>query len=157
MLNINLLTIGKNLSPWIEAGSKEYLKRLRSNFLLDIIELPLAERKKFRTREEILRDEAARILKIISSGSLMIALDEKGKQYSSIKLAERLQHWQENYREINLVIGGPDGLSSECLARANVIWSLSELTLPHPLVRIVVLEQLYRAHSILQNHPYHRE
>jgi 23S rRNA (pseudouridine1915-N3)-methyltransferase len=156
-MQIYLIAVGKNLPQWIEQGFSEYAKRLPANFKLNLIEISAQKRSKNSNVAQILAQESSRILEAIPAKSLIVALDERGTILSTPKLAMKLQNWQENFQSISLLIGGPDGLSKTCLDRASFQWSLSELTLPHHLVRIVVAEQLYRAWSILQNHPYHRD
>jgi len=107
--------------------------------------------------EQYKEEEGRKILQKIPAGDHVIALDVQGRPWSTTRLSEELANWKLVGKNIHFVIGGPDGLSAECLARANQRWSLSDLTFPHPLVRVILLEQLYRAASILANHPYHRE
>jgi len=120
------------------------------------IEIPLGSRGKNQPAAKAIEAESQGILKAIGEHDFVVALDVLGKPMSTEKLAQQLGNWQMNGRDICLLVGGPDGLSQQCLARANMRWSLSDLTLPHPLVRIVVMEQLYRAWTINANHPYHR-
>lgn len=155
-MKINLIAIGKNMPEWVNNGFSEYAKRLPKDFQLNLIELPLIKRTKNINVAKIMEQEAELILQHVKSSDFTIALDEHGKQFDTKSLALQLQKWRENYQAINLIIGGPDGLAKEIFEKANFKWSLSNLTLPHPLVRIVVAEQIYRAWSILQNHPYHR-
>ncbi len=144
-MQIDLICIGHKMPNWIDTGFKEYIKRLPANYSLNLIEIPLQKRNK---------DE--RMLAAIKKGAYVIALDEGGKMWNSVKLSEELANWMNEYHSVALLIGGPDGLSSDCLQRANQHWSLSKLTLPHTIVRVMVAEQLYRAWSLLNNHPYHR-
>ncbi len=157
MMKLNLIAIGKNLPDWVNTAFKEYAKRLKGDITLSLTELPLIKRNKNSNIEKIKQQEGEKLLAAIPAGSYVIALDEHGKSWGTIELSKQLQHWRENYGNISLLIGGPDGLSSECLTKANIQWSLSPLTLPHGLVRVIVAEQLYRAYSILSGHPYHRE
>ena len=120
-------------------------------------ELPLARRGKDANAEQLKAREGEQILKAIPAGDRVIALDVRGKSQSTEALAKQLSEWQMSGDNYSLLIGGPDGLSQACLDRAERRWSLSELTLPHPLVRILLAEQLYRAWTITVNHPYHRE
>jgi len=141
---------------WITEGYIEYAKRLPANFQLKLIEVAISKRAAHTNLKKNLAEESEQILAAIPKNSFIIALDEHGVVWDTLKLAKNMQTWQEAYHEISLLVGGPDGLAPECKMRANAIWSLSPLTLPHPLVRIVVAEQIYRAWTILQNHPYHR-
>lgn len=138
---INLIAVGKKIPTWIKTGFTEYAKRLPKDYKLQLIEI--------KKREAMLR--------AIPPNSLIIALDEHGQQWNSYELSCQLQKWRENYQQVSLLIGGPDGLTPECLTKAHLKWSLSSLTLPHQMVRIIVAEQLYRAWSILTKHPYHRD
>ena len=120
-------------------------------------ELPLAQRGKGTSPEQLREREGEQILKAIAPGDRIVALDVRGKALSTPQLATQLADWQMSGDNFSLLIGGPDGLSDACLQRAERRWSLSDLTLPHPLVRILLAEQLYRAWTITVNHPYHRE
>jgi 23S rRNA (pseudouridine1915-N3)-methyltransferase len=119
-------------------------------------EIASEKRGKGADLEAIKRREGERILNAIPEGSRVVALDVKGKQWSTEQLSEQMQGWMQDGRDVALMVGGPEGLSDACLQRAEQRWSLSALTLPHPMVRIVVAEQLYRAWSIIKGHPYHR-
>ncbi|MCL4104428.1 UNVERIFIED_CONTAM: hypothetical protein GTU68_047390 [Idotea baltica] len=119
-------------------------------------EVPLAKRGRDNNVEKLREREGELILKAIPPGDRVIALDVQGKSQTTEELAVQLKTWQMSGDNYSLIIGGPDGLSPACLARADSRWSLSKLTLPHPLVRILLAEQLYRAWTITVNHPYHR-
>lgn len=121
-----------------------------------LTEVPSGRRTKGADSHRALQTEGRRMLAAIPSGAWVVALDERGQQWSSAELSERLVDWQQRGRDVAMLVGGPDGLASCCRERAHVTWALSRLTLPHALVRVVVAEQLYRAWSILANHPYHR-
>jgi 23S rRNA (pseudouridine1915-N3)-methyltransferase len=143
------------MPAWIETGIAEYLRRFPPSCRLELIEIP-AEKRLQDSPKKIIDNESKKLLSAIKPGNHVIALEVKGALWSTEKLAAQLKTWQANGRNIDMLIGGPDGLSTECLQKAETKWSLSPLTLPHPLVRVLVAEQLYRAISILQNHPYHR-
>lgn len=153
---IRLLAIGTKMPSWIEHGFSDYLKRFPPSCQLELVEIPAAKRTKNSVDEQIIEQEGDKLLAAIKSTHHVIALDVKGKMWSTEELAVQVKNWQGGRRNIDLLVGGPDGLSARCLQKAETKWSLSPLTLPHPLVRIIVAEQLYRAVSILQNHPYHR-
>ncbi|MBV8802588.1 MAG: 23S rRNA (pseudouridine(1915)-N(3))-methyltransferase RlmH [Gammaproteobacteria bacterium] len=153
---IRLLAIGNKMPAWIEAGVAEYLKRFPPSCRLELIEIPAEKRLQDSPKKKLIDNESKKLLSAIKPGNHIIALEVKGALWSTEKLADQLKAWQANGRNIDMLIGGPDGLSNECLQKAETKWSLSPLTLPHPLVRVLVAEQLYRAISILQNHPYHR-
>ena len=157
-MKINLVAIGGKMPAWVEAGTKEYQKRLPRNFELLIKEVALARRSKSNANiEKLCSQEGKALLKEVSDDSHIVALDVKGKVFSTESLAIKIKKIMESGRDITLLAGGPDGLSDECLKAADEIWSLSALTLPHPLVRIVVAQQIYRVWSLLSGHPYHRE
>lgn len=153
-MRIRILTISERQPDWVNQGFAEYARRLPKHLAPELIELPLAKR-----REEGMRakaEEGERLLAALPKSAHVVAMDERGAEWSSMQLAEQLGHWQQSGNDIALLIGGPDGLAPEILAAARQRWSLSRLTLPHGLVRVVLAEQIYRAHSILEGHPYHR-
>jgi 23S rRNA (pseudouridine1915-N3)-methyltransferase len=123
---------------------------------LQLIEIPMAKRSKTSVSETVLNIEAEKIIAAIPKSSYVVALDEKGKQFDTMGVTKKLQNWLENFQDVCLLIGGPDGLAPQCLQRAQLVWSLSQLTLPHHLVRVILAEQLYRGWTILNKHPYHR-
>ncbi len=155
-MNIHLISIGNRMPRWVQEGYDEYAKRLPAECSLQLVELPLGRRGKGADLTRALREEGERMLKALPRDSLVVALEVKGKTWSTEQLAIKLDGWMGGGRDVALLIGGPDGLADSCLQQADLLWSLSPLTLPHPLVRVVVAEQLYRAWSILRNHPYHR-
>lgn len=155
-MKIELMAIGTKMPTWVQQGFTEYQKRLPKDCELILTELPMTPRTKTGNVELWKDKDSETLLKAIPAQSLVIALDERGKNFSSEQLAERLESWRESTQHLSLLIGGPDGLSDTCKTRASALWSLSALTLPHPLVRIIVAEQLYRAWTLLQDHPYHR-
>lgn len=155
-MRIRIIAVGTKMPDWVEAGYKEYAKRLPRDFTVEMVELPLGARGKNASIDKAISKEAEQILAAIPKGDFVIALDVLGKPWSTQTLADNLAKWSMQNSNYSLLIGGPDGLAPECLARAEARWSLSALTLPHPLVRIVVIEQLYRAWTILNNHPYHK-
>lgn len=156
-MQIDLIAVGKRMPTWIESGFKEYAKRLPKNINFKLIEINPAIRGKNNSAENYKQKEEENINAALSKDSLIIIFDEHGKSISSQSLATQLQTWNDEQQHICLIIGGPDGLSDAIKKKANQMWSLSEMTLPHGLVRVMVVEQLYRAWSITQNHPYHRE
>ncbi|MFC3116108.1 23S rRNA (pseudouridine(1915)-N(3))-methyltransferase RlmH [Cellvibrio fontiphilus] len=158
-MRIRIIAVGTKMPDWVEQGYAEYAKRMPRDVTVEMLELPLAQRGKNTDIATAMAKEGELMLAAIEKGGKgeqVIALDVKGKPWSTEQLAENLAGWKMSGFNYCLLIGGPDGLAPECLALASVKWSLSPLTLPHPLVRIVVIEQLYRACSILQNHPYHK-
>ncbi len=154
-MKIRLLTITHKVPNWIEAGYQEYIKRLPPAYSLELIEVP-AEKQTEGNQERILQREGEKLLSLVKPTHHIIALDVKGSLWSTEQLADQLAAWQQARHPIDLLVGGPFGLSPDCLKRASQTWSLSPLTFPHFIVRLIVAEQFYRAFSILQKHPYHR-
>ena len=140
----------------MESGVAEYRKRLPSDFELVITEVPLAQRGKNSDLARALAKEGEASMKAINDKDFVVAMDVKGAVQTTQQLAESLGKIRDSGRNIAMLVGGPDGLAPECLNAANVRWSLSSLTFPHPIVRIILAEQIYRAWSILAGHPYHR-
>ncbi len=155
-MKIRLLTITHKSPAWIQAGYEEYAKRLPPTCALELIEIPAEKRTANADMKRIIEREAEKMLAAIKPNHHVIALDVKGKLWSTQQLSAQLAHWQQDGRNRDILIGGPDGLSPHCLQKAEHTWSLSPLTFPHILVRLIVAEQIYRAWSILQQHPYHR-
>jgi 23S rRNA (pseudouridine1915-N3)-methyltransferase len=139
---------------WINEAFENYISKFSHEFTPQLIEIK--PEKKFDSIEQKKLSEAEKILTHIEK-EFLIVLDEKGTQFTSQELAQKLNHWSEHFKHIAFVIGGADGIHENILQKANLIWSLSKSTFPHAFVRVLIAEQLYRAHSILENHPYHRE
>ena len=156
MLRLSLISASNRQPEWVDAGADEYAKRLRGRCTLEIETVPLARRTASTPTERAIYDEGERMLARVPQGAHVVALLETGRPWSTKELAAKLEGWMRRGAPVALLVGGPDGLSPECVARAGERWSLSSLTLPHGLVRIVVAEALYRAWSLLENHPYHR-
>lgn len=155
-MNIHLIAVGERMPAWVQQGYAEYAKRLPPECALRLIEIAPGRRSKGSDPARAIQEEGERMLAALPKGALVVALDERGREWSTLELAGQLRNWLQDGRDVALLVGGPDGLAPPCRSRAAQAWSLSRLTLPHPLVRIVVAEQLYRAWSVLQNHPYHR-
>ena len=155
-MKISLICVGTKMPAWVEAGVAEYRKRLPPEFNFEIRELPLAKRGKGSDIGRAIAQEGEAMLAAINPADKVIALDVQGKAVSTEALSESLDDWLMDGDNISLLVGGPDGLCPRCLDLASQKWSLSALTLPHPLVRVLFVEQLYRAWTILSNHPYHR-
>lgn len=155
-MRVKLLAVGGKMPPWVQQGYQEYLKRLPKQLYPDLVELPLGTRGKSSSVREAIEQEGQQMLAAIPANQHVVALDQNGEPWSTPELARHLEGWQMSGQDICLLIGGPDGLADCCRAHAQQCWSLSKLTLPHPLVRVVLIEQLYRAWTILQNHPYHK-
>ena len=155
-MRIQLIAVGTKMPAWVTQGVDEYTKRLPPELKWELKELPLGQRGKGADIKRAINTEGQQMLAAIGECEHVVALDVKGKPWSTEQLSRELLDWQREGDNISLLVGGPDGLAKECLQHANKKWSLSPLTLPHPLVRIVLAEQLYRAWTINSNHPYHR-
>lgn len=155
-MKINLLTVGSRMPAWVDEGVAEYTKRLPSEFALSVTDVPLGKRGKGQDVEQAIRKEAEALLAKVRPQDHVVALEVTGLRLSTEALAQRLDAIRMEGRNLVMLVGGPDGLGQSCLQRADEKWSLSALTLPHPLVRILVAEQVYRAWTVLNAHPYHR-
>jgi len=156
-MKIKMIAVGTKMSSWVETAFKTYAQRMPKDCALELIEIPVAKRTRNQLAEKWKEKEGALIVKAIDASDWVVALDVQGQIWSTSKLASQITKWQSMGNNVALLIGGPDGLSRECLERANQRWSLSALTFPHPLVRVVLSEAIYRAWSVTVNHPYHRE
>ena len=155
-MKIRILTITHKSPAWLQEGYQEYAKRLPSSCSLELIEIPAEKRGTNANIKQIIEREGEKMLRSINKQHYVIALDIKGHSWTTEELAKQLAQWHLDGRHIDLLVGGPEGLSSDCLKICNTTWSLSRLTFPHFLVRLIIAEQIYRAWSILQGHPYHR-
>jgi 23S rRNA (pseudouridine1915-N3)-methyltransferase len=155
-MRINIIAVGERMPGWVEAGYQEYARRLANAMPLNLIEISAEKRSKSADIRRIMQKESTRMLQAIPDKAHVIALDREGQQWSTEKLANQLEQWQQQGDDLAVLIGGPEGMTSECLARAQTRLSFSAMTFPHPLIRIMLAEQFYRAWSILQNHPYHK-
>ncbi len=156
-MKIKLIAVGQKMPDWVTKAYQTYAQRLPKDCCLELIEVAAAKRSKNRLAEQWCEQEGESILKVIAKNDWVVALDVTGASWSTETLAKQLENWQIKGCNIALMVGGPDGLSKACLQRANQRWSLSSLTFPHPLVRVVLAEAIYRAWTITVNHPYHRE
>lgn len=141
---------------WVETACAEYIKRMPREASVEIIEIKPEKRAAGNSTDNIQQIEAKKILDA-AGRDLMIALDERGTELTTLQLAEKFKSWQFSGRDIALIVGGADGLHTSVKQQAEWLWGLSKLTLPHGMVRVLLCEQLYRAYSVTQNHPYHRE
>lgn len=155
-MNIHLIAVGEKMPRWVQDGYGEYAKRLPAECALKLVEIAPGKRGKNADIARAMRDEGERMLTAIPKGARVVALEVKGREWSTEQLSAQLEGWMAGGQDIALLVGGPEGLADSCRQRADQLWSLSPLTLPHPLVRVLLAEQLYRAWSILRNHPYHR-
>ncbi len=155
-MRLHLIAVGNKMPDWVEAGYAEYAKRLPADCALVLHEIAPGKRTKGADLERARREEGERMLATLPKGARVVALEVGGRSWSTEELAERLNQWRQGGSDVALLVGGPEGLADAARVRADEQWSLSKLTLPHPLVRIVLAEQLYRAWSLTQGHPYHR-
>ena len=149
-----MIAVGTRMPAWVKEGTREYARRLPPEYRFDIAEVAATDPG--RGVERAIREEGERLLATMAPRERAVCLAIDGERLSTEDLALRLGRWQREGRDVAFVIGGPEGLSPACLARAELCWSLSPLTFPHALVRVIVAEQIYRAWSILAGHPYHR-
>jgi 23S rRNA (pseudouridine1915-N3)-methyltransferase len=155
-MRARILAVGERMPAWVAEGFAEYRKRLSRELPLELTELKPGTRGKGRDDARAIQDEGAAILAALPRDIHVVALDGRGKAWSSEELAGQLARWRMAGRDLAFLVGGPDGHAPEVLARADQRWSLGPLTLPHMLVRLVLAEQLYRATTLLAGHPYHR-
>lgn len=155
-MQIHLIAVGTRMPAWVTEGYREYANRLPRECSLKLVEISPCKRRKTLNTERIRAEEGQLLQAALPPQATVIALDVRGKPWDTETLATRMHGWLQDGRDVALLVGGADGLSDECLGRADLRWSLSAHTLPHALVRVVVAEQLYRAWTILSGHPYHR-
>lgn len=155
-MKIHLIAVGQKMPAWVTTGFEEYARRMPADCAIVLHEVPAGKRGKNADVKRILEDEGKKVLDKIPKGAHVVAMEVGGKNHTTEKLAARLGDWRNQGGDVALLIGGPEGLSNACRQGAHEQWSLSNLTLPHPVVRVVVAEALYRAYSVLINHPYHR-
>jgi 23S rRNA (pseudouridine1915-N3)-methyltransferase len=151
---LRILAVGTRMPGWVQAGFEDYRKRLPREWALELREIPLARRGADAARA--VREEGDALLAAIEDGEYVVAMEVTGRALATPDVARALERAREQGQRMAFLVGGPDGLSDACRARAREQWSLSRLTLPHPLVRILLAEQLYRGWSLLAAHPYHR-
>lgn len=155
-MQVTVIAVGHRMPDWIESGFREYAKRMPSEWHFVLKELKPVDRSGNQNAETVMAAEARKIQSAMPKGARIIALDERGKDLSTIQLADSMKKWLQDGRDLVFVIGGADGLDPVLKKQADSLVRLSSLTLPHGMVRILLTEQLYRASTILQNHPYHR-
>ncbi len=155
-MRINLIAVGTRMPAWVAEAYQDYATRLRRDCVLNLIEINPGKRHKGADLNRLRMQEGQKILAAIPASCHVIALDVAGASWSTEQLSTELSSWMQSGQDLALLVGGPEGLSEECYQRAQQRWSLSPLTLPHPMVRVIIAEQLFRAWSILNNHPYHR-
>ncbi len=156
-LKLHVVAVGQRMPTWIDAGFEEYARRMPRTLPMRLIEVKPEPRGESAPVSRLKDAEAKRIEAALPPGCFKVVLDERGRTCTTRELAQRISSWKMEGRDVAFVIGGADGLAAPLKSDADWLWSLSSLTLPHGLVRVVVAEQLYRAIAILGNHPYHRE
>ncbi len=156
-MKLQLVAVGTKMPDWVQTGFITYLQRFPKDMPFELTEVPAVKRGKNADIKRILEKEGEMMLAATGKGNRIVTLDIPGQPWDTPQLATQLERWKQDGRDVSLLIGGPEGLSPACKAAAEQSWSLSTLTLPHPLVRVLVAESLYRAWSITTNHPYHRE
>ncbi|MGD8483933.1 MAG: 23S rRNA (pseudouridine(1915)-N(3))-methyltransferase RlmH [Thioalkalispiraceae bacterium] len=155
-MQIHLIAMGQRMPAWVNQGVDEFIKRMPPECRIKVVEIPASKRTKSSDLKRLMQQEGEKMLSAIPKGALLVALDVNGKHWSTEELSRHLDDWLQGGRDVAMLIGGPEGLAPECLEKAELRLSLSRMTLPHPLVRIMLSEQLYRAMSILKKHPYHK-
>jgi 23S rRNA (pseudouridine1915-N3)-methyltransferase len=155
-MKINILAVGNKMPDWVNAGYAEYIKRLPHEITAKLIEIKPEKRTSGQQTQQLLDAESKRIRTAIPSGCRLVALDEQGKQWTTVKFASVITEWMGEGGDAVFVIGGADGLHEDIKASANELLALSKLTMPHGLVRVILAEQLYRVASVIKKHPYHR-
>jgi 23S rRNA (pseudouridine1915-N3)-methyltransferase len=155
-LKLRIISVGHKMPAWVETACAEYSKRMPRELTIEIVEIKPEKRAAGNSTENVQAAESKRILEAAGK-DFLIACDERGQEISTLQLAEKLSNWQSLGKDVSVVIGGADGLHASIKQAAGFIWGLSKLTLPHAFVRVLLCEQLYRAHTVNSNHPYHRE
>ncbi|RUO25279.1 23S rRNA (pseudouridine(1915)-N(3))-methyltransferase RlmH [Aliidiomarina minuta] len=156
-MRLQLVAVGNKMPEWVTTGFNEYARRMPPDIPLQLTEITPGKRGKKANIARITEQEGDSMLNQVNKGSRIVTLEVTGKPWDTPKLASRMQHWQLDGRDVSFLIGGPEGLSPACEQASEEKWSLSALTLPHPMVRIIIAEALFRAWSLNNNHPYHRE
>ena len=155
-MRLGILAVGHKLPDWVAKGCAEYVKRMPRELPLSVVEVK-PEPRGSKTREQLLAAEKSRLQAALTGFSRVVVLDERGTDLTTVKLAQRLEDWMREGGDTAFIIGGADGIDEELKQRADAMIRLSSLTLPHAMARLILCEQLYRAHSVIRNHPYHRE
>ena len=156
-MRLRVIAVGTRMPVWVRSACEEYLTRLAPHLNVALVEIEPGTRTASTPPARAIAAEAQRLLAALRPAEHVVALDERGSQLSTRELAAWLKTRMQEGTDVAFLIGGPDGLAPEVLGRSSFRWSLSRLTLPHAMVRVLLAEQLYRAHSILANHPYHRD
>lgn len=156
-MRVRLIAVGSRMPKWVREAYEDYITRLGTGLKVSLVEIEAGPRSATRTPQKAIEAEGQKLMAALRKDEYVVALDEHGAQMSTRELASWLKARMQDGRDVAFLIGGPDGFAPEVLERSDLKWSLSRLTFPHALVRVVLAEQLYRAHSVLANHPYHRD
>jgi 23S rRNA (pseudouridine1915-N3)-methyltransferase len=155
-MKLRILSVGHKMPDWVETACAEYVKRMPRELSLEVISIKPDKRADGKNSNAVQEAEAKRILEV-AGNDYLVACDERGQEVTTLQLSDKLKLWQANGKDVSIIVGGADGIHPSLKQRANWLWSLSKLTLPHAFVRILLCEQLYRAHTVIIGHPYHRE
>lgn len=155
-MKLTVAAVGTRMPAWVSTGWQEYARRMPADCTLELKEIKPEARTSGKTAAQMMQAEAQRLRSAISPAAAVVALDERGRDLTTMDVFQSLQRWRAEGQDVVFLIGGPDGLDDELKRGANMRWRLSSMTLPHPLVRVILAEQLYRAWAIMSNHPYHR-
>jgi 23S rRNA (pseudouridine1915-N3)-methyltransferase len=156
-VRVRLIAVGSRMPKWVREAYGDYITRLGAALKISLVEIEPGPRSAGRPPQKALESEAQKLLAAVRKDEYVVVLDERGVEMTTRELAAWLKNRMQEGRDLAFLIGGPDGFAPEVLGRSDLKWSLSRLTFPHALVRVVLAEQLYRAHSVLANHPYHRD
>jgi 23S rRNA (pseudouridine1915-N3)-methyltransferase len=154
---VRLVAVGSRMPKWVREAYEDYITRLGSGLKVALVEIEPGPRSAGRSPQKAMEAEAQKLLGALRKDEYVVALDERGAEMTTRELAAWLKTRMQDGRDVAFLVGGPDGFAPEVVARSDFKWSLSRLTFPHALVRVVLAEQLYRAHGVLANHPYHRD
>lgn len=155
-MKINIIAAGKRMPAWVDQGFSEYARRFSPAFSVKLTAIALRKRRGSANIDRLIYQEGEAMLQAIGRSDVVIALDPQGAAWSTQTLVNKLSDWAQNSISVSFLIGGPEGLAPACLERADQKWSLSSLTMPHMLIRIILIEALYRAYTVIRGHPYHR-
>lgn len=155
-MKLVVAAVGTRMPDWVSTAWNDYARRMPADCALELREIKAEDRRTGKTVEQMMSTEAARLNAVVTPGAVTVALDERGRDVNTMDVFRCLEQWRTTTSQVVFFIGGPDGLDSGLKRKANLRWRLSSMTLPHPMVRVILAEQLYRAWAIMNNHPYHR-
>lgn len=155
-MKLVVAAVGTRMPDWVTTAWDDYARRMPADCSLELREIKAEDRRTGKTTTRMMADEAERLTSVVTPGAITVALDERGRDVSTMDVFHSLEQWRETTSQVVFFIGGPDGLDDTLKREATLRWRLSSMTLPHPMVRVILAEQLYRAWAIMTNHPYHR-